>query len=158
MFYHKSNDQESSIHDSNRANLIKGLQFDKPLVFLPWNVDKNGFIDMFKSHYTSPVGEDGYFIKDVTVLGVCHCNIGVGFKNKNKIYKIGISREEYTDLNKSFDDFQATFIKHFGKPRKRKKVPSVIKSYEWDICGKVEIHHYIMDRFGLAEYLYIEHI
>lgn len=149
MFCHKRN---------NRIDILKGLQIDEPMIFIPWDMDENTFIDKFKGHGASLVVEKYYFVKGVTVLGESHCNIGVYFDKT--IRKVGISRDNYEGYNdyiNSFAAFQAVLIKAFGKPSRRERVLNDFEDCEWKISDNITIRHYVMDRFGLEEHLYIEH-
>lgn len=159
MFYHKQNSQ---------ANILKGLQIDEPMIFVPWDIDENVFSDMFKDHSISLVVENNYLVKDVTILGESHCNIGVQFDNI--VSEVSISRDDYGEyhpdymkssealkiaLMRSFMSFQTALIREFGQPNKR-EILDTFESFEWHIYSNIKIYHYIMDRFGLAEYLRIK--
>ncbi len=149
MFYHKNN---------NQTDILKGLQIDEPMIFLPWDIDENGFIDMFKNHNMSLVVEKYYFVRDVTIFDNSHCNIGVTFDKM--IRKVGISRNNYEGYDayvKSFAEFQIALIREFGQPNKLEKALNDFESCEWRISDSIKIYHYVMDRFGLEEHLYIEH-
>jgi hypothetical protein len=147
MFYRKGDDL---------TGLLSGLHIDDPDLFIPWDINSKDIESCFQNDFLSQVADDYFVMRNVKLFGTLLCNIGLHFTNKLK--KIEIFRDDYTDIYKSFDGFQTVLEKTFGKPIKRKKVPSVIISYEWDICSTVKIHHYIMDRFGLGEYLYIERV
>jgi len=165
MFYRKHN---------NQLDILKGVQIDEPNIFVPWDIDENDFTNMFKNHSVYLVVEKNYSVKDVTILGESHCNIGVVF-NKT-MCKIGVSRDICEEdnslkdksiktpedfhayLKKSFGIFQTALESAFGKPTKREESTTApnFESCEWDIGNKIKIYHYVMDRFGLAEYLFIE--
>ena len=163
MFYHKHN---------NRTNILNGIHIDEPMIFVPWGIDESGFTHMFSNHNISIVVGKNYFVKDVTIFGEQHCNIGVTFDKT--MYSLGISRDNCENdnslkdksiktlgdfqayLKKSFEDFQVALEISFGTPDKRAKIMGDFESCEWDIGERIKIHHYIADRFGLAEYLFIE--
>ena len=149
MLYHKH---------SNRTDILKGLQIDEPMIFLPWNIDEKGFIAMFENHNMSLVVEKQFFVRGVTIFGESRCNIGVTFDRT--IRKVGISRDNYGGYNsyvKSFAEFQSALVKAFGQPNMREIVLDDFESCEWEISDSIKIYHYVMDRFGLEEHLYIEH-
>ena len=161
-------------NNCNAEKLLLGIQIDKPEVFIPWDISEIDFVELFKCYSIDFVVEKNYFVKNVTVFGENHCNIGVTFEKT--IRKVGISRDNCeednslkdksiktpedfkTYLEKSFKSFQFALEKEFGKPSKREKVLDEFESCEWDIDNKVKIYHYVMDRFGLAEYLWIERV
>jgi hypothetical protein len=161
MFYHKN---------ANETDITKGLQIDEPMIFMPWDMHKRGFIRMFKDHNVSCIVKNNYFVKDVTIFGEKHCNIGVEFDKT--IRKIGISRVYYDgtswitngymknnqyDYFRSFKDFQTAIIKKFGEPTTKTKNHDGFENCVWYVGDKIKISLYIMDRFGLAEYFYIEY-
>ena len=169
MFYRKLfNDGSAS------KKLLLGIQIDNPKVFIPWDISEMDFVELFKCHGIDFVVEKNYYVKNVTLFGENHCNIGVTFEKT--IRKIGISRDNCEEdnslkdkliktpegckiyLEKSFKSFQIALEKEFGKPTKRSKNETGFDECEWDIGKKIKIYHYVMDRFGLAEYLWIERI
>ena len=152
MFYRKQ---------YNQAEILKGLQIDEPEIFIPWDINEDNFVDMFKNHNLARNIERYCGVKSITVFGEINCNIVAEFDKT--IRKFSISRnypegyvfeEDY--LIKSFDAFQTALERQFGKPTNRKKTEINFESCEWDIGNKIKIYHYVMDRFGLAEYLFIE--
>jgi hypothetical protein len=143
MFYH-----------NHQADILKGLQIDEPAVFIPWDTSVNNVEACFPNNPLSCVTDCYYTIKDVRLFSTLTCNIGLHFDNMLK--RIGFFRNDYSDLRKSYNDFQMIFENKFGKPSKRSSDPTTFESYEWDIGNKIKIYHYVMDRFGLAEYLFIE--
>ena len=150
MFYHKRND---------RTDILKGIKIDEPKIFIPWDIDEQTFADKFKSNSVSLVAEKYYSVKGVTILGESNCNIGVYFDNK--LRKVGISRDNYAgydDYIKSFKSFQAILIRGFGQPTKCERTLNDFEDCEWKISDSIKIYHYVMDRFGLEEHLYIERV
>lgn len=144
---------------NNRTDILKGLLIDTPKIFIPWDIDEKTFADEFKSHGVSQVAEKYYFVRGVTVLGESNCNIGVYFDKT--LRKIGISRDNYAgyeDYIKSFKIFQTVLIREFGQPNKRERSLNDFEDCEWKISDNIKIYHYVMDRFGLEEHLYIEHL
>lgn len=150
MFYHKCND---------RTDILKGLQIDEPKIFIPWDIDEKTFAELFKNHGVSMVAEKYYFVKGVTVLGERNCNIGAYFDKT--LRKVGISRDNYAgykDYIESFKTFQNALIREFGQPNKCERTLNDFEDSEWRVSKNIKIYHYVMDRFGLEEYLYIEYI
>ena len=147
MSFHKHNSQ---------IDILKGLQIDEPNVFVPWDKNVKDVEERFPKNLLIHITDGYYTIKDVTLFDILTCNIGLHYDHGNMLKRIEFFRNDYDDLIKSYKDFQIVFENKFGKPIKRKKVLNHFESCEWDIEGKVKIHHYVMDRFGLAEYLYIE--
>ena len=148
---------------NNQTDIINGLQIDEPNIFIPWDINENGFVDIFENHNVVRNIEKYCGIKSVTVFGEINCNIIVKFGKT--IREFGISRDYHEGyifeddfLNKSFKNFQTALEKTFGKPTKARKGTDGFVNYVWEIDKTVEIQHYVMDRFGLAEYLYITHI
>ena len=163
MFYRKQN---------NQTDILKGLQIDEPKIFIPWNIDENDFVNMFKNYTVARNIERYCGVKNITVFGEINCNIVAGFDKT--ICKFSISRDHCEEdnslkdksiktpedfkiyLEKSFKNFQIALEKSFGKPSKRIKSLDSFESCEWNIGNKIKIYHYVMDRFGLVEYLHIE--
>ena len=150
--------------NNNQIEIQKGIYFDNPKFFLAWDTDENSFNNMFKNHHVSKVVEKYYGINDVTVFLEPHCNIGVKFDKA--IHEIGIARDKayfskkkkYDEMVKiSFCEFQVALKKAFGAPTTAQKRDG-LEEFWWLFENGVRIHHYLMNRFGLAEYLYIENL
>ena len=146
------------LHTNDRKkDVFYGLKINRPMVFIPWDIKENEFIEMFKNHNIRKVVEKNYFIEDVDFLNEKNCNMGVAFKET--LYEISFSRQNYNGydgLIKSFENFQISLEKAYGKPNKRKEVLINFESCEWNINKKIKIFHYVIDRFGLEEHLCIE--
>jgi hypothetical protein len=145
MFCHKNN---------NQTSIIKGLQIDEPRIFVPWDTSEKDVATHFQNYTLSCVTDSYYIINDVRLFENLICNIGLHFDNVLK--RIEFFRNDYSDLHKSYNDFQIIFESKFGKPSKQSSDPTDFENCEWDIGNKIKIYHYVMDRFGLAEYLFIE--
>jgi len=148
-------------HDKykNRRNVLAGLQLENPAVFIPWEIEATDLLGMFEDKNISQITENGYWIKEVTVWGEDKCSLGVEFYKTIK--KIGISRMNYGAYDnyvKSFEAFQVALIKEFGQPSERERILLDFENCKWKIDGKINIHHYVINRFGLEEHLYIERI
>jgi len=147
MFYHE--------HES-RAEILKGLQIDDPMVFVQWDFSVNDIEDCFQEHPLLRITGDYYVIKNVRLFDSLICNVGFHFDEKLK--RIEFFRDDHDSLQKSYNDFQKRFEYKFGKPSKCGKVLDEFESSEWKFGNKVKIYHDVMDRFGLVEYLCIEKI
>lgn len=144
-------------HDRNsRTAILKGLQIEDPMVFISWDISVKDVGGKFKGYPICYVTDSYYTIKGAKLFNTLACNIGLHFENTLK--RIEFFRDNYSDLVKSYNDFQAIFESKFGKPSKWIITSTNFEACEWDIGNKVKICHYVMDRFGLAEYLYIEKI
>jgi hypothetical protein len=152
MFCHESFKNSKSFQ-----KLFLGIPIEYPGIFIPWNINEIDFIELFQKHNVHKVMEKGYFVKDITFLSEKHCNMGVYFKNT--LNKISFSRNDYNGLKDyiaSFNNFQIALEKAFGKPNKQKSILSDFEDCEWEISDNIRIYHYVIDRFGLEEHLYIE--
>ena len=150
MFYRDQNDKSS---------ILKGVQIDEPMIFVPWDIDEIGFVGMFGNCNVAIVAEKNYMIKGATIWGEHHCNIGVVFDKR--ICKISVSRdnyEGYDDYVKSFEGFQAALTRNFGQATKHEKSFADFKNSIWEISQSITIRHYIIERFCFEEHLYIEHV
>ena len=147
MFYHE--------HGS-RAEILKGLQIDAPMVFILWDSNANDFEDCLLKHPLSHVTDNYYVIKNARLFDTLICNIGFHFENKLK--RIEFFRDDYGNLRDSYNDIQKRFECRFGKPYKCENVLDEFENSEWNIGNKVRIYHDVIDRFGLTEYLCIERI
>ena len=140
---------------NKQDDILKGLQFDSPSVFIPWDTTENDVEELFHYHDLRRVTEGYYAIKNARLFNNLICNIGLHFSITLKT--IEFFRGDIHNLNESFYDFQMIFEKRFGKPTRRKQT-SDFESFEWNIGNKIKINHYVLDRFGLTEYLSIENV
>ena len=138
----------------NQIDILKGLQVDEPKIFIPWDTSANDIEICFPNEILSCVTDRYYTIRDVRVFDALICNIGLHFDNMLK--RIEFFRNDYDDLCRSYSDFQIIFESEFGNPSKRSRDSTNFEHCEWNIGNEIKIYHYVMDRFGLAEYLYIE--
>lgn len=75
---------------------------------------------------------------------------------KNGILKeLEFFRTDYSNQQKSFDDFQSHFEKSFGKPTSSTKGNEGFNNYEWNF-NEVQIVHFVFDRFGPEEHMRIK--
>ena len=144
-----------SFHNrSHQSEIVYGLKIDDPLVFIPWEADSNSVKSIFHNEPLLHITEDYYVIKGVRLFGTLKCNIGFHFNNT--LRRIELFRESYENLYESFRDFQIRLEFQFGQPNKREKTFNDFEDCTWLIQGKIEIHHYIIDRFGFEEHLYFK--
>jgi len=144
-------------NDSSAAiKILSGIQIEEPEVFIPWDTSASDLAVLFSKYPLTRVTDDYYTIKDVRLLNNLTCNIGLHFDNM--LTRVEFFRNDYSDLDKSYNEFQMIFESKFGKPSKRIRDLANFESCEWDICNRIKIHHYVIDRFGLTEYLYIRRI
>ena len=135
-------------------DIIDGLKIDEPSVFIPWELSVEMLSTNMYEYQLSRVSNNYYTLRGARLFNALICNIGLHFNNVLK--KIEFFRDDYSDLHKSFHDFQRVFENVFGKPIMKERVSDSFNSYEWVVGNKVKIRHYVIDRFGLTEYLYIE--
>jgi hypothetical protein len=141
-------------------SIIFGFQLDDPNLFIPWDITQKKLIDLFQGHELKQV-TNGYFTTSCISLGGLHHRLGFHFEpqKSNTLKKIEFFRDDYSDLEFSFNEFQKFFENQFGYPSKSyPKSQEGFYSYEWIIKNKIKIYHFIFDRFGLEERLYIERI
>ena len=84
----------------DKKTIFDGVQIDNPMIFMPWDMNQESFINMFQNHGVSPVGEKGYFVKNVSIFGESDCNIGVGFDDTMR--DVGIARSNYEEYHPDF--------------------------------------------------------
>lgn len=113
----------------------------KSTIFVPWEMI-----------------EDFFIASDFLIIHFCTVTCNIGFHFEDNLKKIELFREDCEDTSRSYEEFQVALKRAFGRPNVRTKNADGSESCEWDICGEVKIYHYIANRFGLAEYLFIERI
>ena len=154
MYFHKKHKI-----NKNLENLLNGVQIDTPRVVIPWSIEKCEFDKLFHSHEIHSITKSDCLVKGVTFLGEKNCNMGVSFDPL--LNRIAFSRNEYQGhkgLVKSYRSFNNALIEAFGEPNEHKKELEEFEDCIWRVSGTVEIHHYVMDRFGLGEHLYLKYI
>jgi len=138
--------------------IAEGYNIEKPLIFVPWGITAEKLEDLFKHHDLKKVTGGYYTIECVSLGGLKH-RLGFHFRQDKSgtLALLEFFRENYPDYNKSFEEFQKHFTDCFGKPSKEYPINEEgFPSYEWNLHDGICIRHYIMDRFGLEERLYIE--
>ena len=136
-------------------DITEGFKLDEPNVFVPWEIDENGISTLLEEHKIHKVTEHYYTLESKCFDGL-ECTIGFYFnKEGNKINKIGFFRQNYKgSLEDSFKDFQFYLEKSFGPPQginNDEKFPR----YSWQFNKDILIFHYVYDRFGPEENVYI---
>jgi len=140
--------------DIYRLAILDGIQIDAPNVFIPWDLCESEVRKIFLNYQVSHIVDAYYAIKDVRIFNTLVCNIGLHFDKA--LSRVEFFRNDYADLHKSYNEFQKVFIGKFGKPSRRSRASAGFDSCEWDIDNRVKISHFVMDRFGLTEYMFIE--
>jgi len=142
--------------NNNQIDILKGIQIDDPKVFIPWDISNKDIEVFFHNCSLSRITNNYYAIYNTKLFGTLICNVGLHFDNILK--RIEFFRNDYTDLQKSYDEFQTIFETKFGKPTRKIGNPINFDSCEWSISNNIVIYHHVMDRFGLEEHMYIERI
>ena len=141
-----------------RKQLLYGVQIEDPKVLIPWGICVNDLVSMFQYYNLSQVTEEYYYVENISFIGE-KCNMGIYFKQT--LYKIAFWRDDYQgrdDYIKSFNNFQSALEKVFGQPTEQKQVLIDFENCVWYIGENITIQHFVLDRFGLEENLYIEHL
>lgn len=154
----KTSSNKGQIDNNNKIeiNLTKGFQINKPNIFIPWDIDENTLMDLFKDNQLKRV-TNGYYTTNCTSLDNLACLIGFHFQpqSKGKLNELEFFRSNYDNQQKSFDEFQTSFVKAFGQPTYTKKGDEGFNNYVWQF-GKIQIVHYVFDRFGPEEHMRIK--
>jgi hypothetical protein len=153
-----ANKKERQIDNDNKIeiDITKGFQIDNPKIFIPWDIDENTLTDLFKDNQLKRV-TNGYYTTSCTSLGDLTCLIGFHFQPQSKgiLNELEFFRSNYDNQQNSFDEFQTSFVKAFGQPTYTKKGDEGFNNYVWQF-GKIQIVHYVFDRFGPEEYMRIK--
>jgi hypothetical protein len=136
-------------------DIVKGFQIDEPDLFINWNIDRNGLLDVFKNYNLRKVTTDVYTSK-CKCMGVLECHIGFHFnKDGNNLSRVQFFRQDYKgSLEESFNDFQTHLEKNFGPPEGIIEDNNKFPRYSWGF-GNILIFHYVQDRFGPEENVFI---
>lgn len=168
-----------------KMNINIGFQIDQPNVFVPWDIDQKGLIELLRGHEVQKVAEGYYSISCISLEGLHH-KLGFHFEIKPDAKKI----EEFEKLIDSIGTRirkvgPAFNSKREGKLREleffREAYPILRESYDdfqshfektfgKPFCTEnkdsefrhyewqfkdVNIYHYVIDRFGPEEHLRI---
>ena len=140
--------------DSLNMDLTKGFQIDNPNIFVPWNIDGKGLKEIFKAHELIRVTAK-YYTTSCSSLNGLKCILGFHLETNGRLSELEFFRTDYSDQQKSFDEFQKYFVNAFGNPTKTSKGSEGLNDYEWNL-GKVQIVHFVYDRFGPEEHMRIK--
>lgn len=134
----------------------EGFKINEPDVFIPWNIKEKALSRKLKKYGLRKVGSGYYTIACEPLIGL-RCMLGFHFElTKNGILEyLEFFRKDYSDIKKSFENFQFHFEKTFGKPTSERDGDEGYKNYEWDL-DTVQISHYVYDRFGPEEHMLLE--
>ncbi len=137
-------------------DINKGFKIDQPSLFIPWYIDEKKLIELFEGGNLKHV-TTGYYTASCLSLDTLNCMIGFHFEPRKSghLKELEFFRTSYADQRKSFDEFQEAFIKAFGAPLSTTQGDEGFNNYEWRI-GKVQIVHFVFDRFGPEEHMRIK--
>jgi hypothetical protein len=137
-------------------NLKRGFQINEPSIFVPWDIDETTLKSLFKGNDLKYVTA-GYYTAVCTSLNGLKCIIGFHFspRTNGKLNEFEFFRKDYSDRQKSFDEFQAVFVQTFGNPSSTTKGREEFNNYSWRF-GNIKIEHYVFNRFGLEEHMHIK--
>ena len=137
-------------------NIQEGFKIDEPDTFIPWDIDELTLTQKLNGHDFKHV-TTGYYTTQCKSLNGLSCMLGFHFEpRKNGILnELEFFRTDYSDQEKSFNDFQSHFEKEFGKPTLESNGNEGFKNYTW-IFDSVKIVHYVFDRFGPEEHMRIK--
>lgn len=135
-------------------DITKGFQIEKPNIFVPWEIDEKGLIEIFKGDSLKKVTVK-YYTASCTSLNGLNCMLGFHFGPNGRLSELEFFRTDYSDQQKSFDEFQKHFVEGFGNPTKTSKGSEGFNDFEWRL-GKVQIFHFVYDRFGPEEHMRIK--
>lgn len=139
-------------------NISKGFQIESPEVFVSWNINAEELKALLMGYGLKEVTKE-YFTIDCTSLGGLKHKLGFHFQHQESggLEILEFFRDSYPDYNQSFSEFQRCFEDYFGMPSEEYPINDEgFPSYEWKFQGGIKIYHYIMDRFGLEERLFIK--
>jgi len=140
--------------DSLAIDITNGFQIETPNIFVPWDIDERELKKIFKAGSLKHVTEK-YYTTSCTSLNGLNCMLGFHFQLDGELNELEFFRTDYSDPQKSFDEFQKYFVGSFGNPTKTSKGNEGFNNYEWNL-GKVQIVHFVYDRFGPEEHMRIK--
>ena len=137
-------------------NINQYFEIKNPKKIVKWGINETTLKELFIDYNLKHITNRYYTIVCSSFAGENH-SLGFHFKN-NLLSKLEFFRNNQSDLEKSYSDFQKKFESEFGKPTKIKRNDYQNFSYcLWEL-DNVNIFHYVLERFVLEEYLYIEFI
>ena len=143
-------------------DIRSGYKIDNPDIFIPWEISQSHFEALLKGHPFKKVTSNYYTIECTSLGGLNHM-LGFHFELKKgsnlcHLKLLEFFRKAYPDYEESFIEFQKYFTNKFGNPTREYPINAEgFPAYEWSI-SYIQIHHYIMDRFGLEERLFIKNV
>lgn len=139
-------------------NIESGFQIDNPHIFVRWGISEKDLEKLFMNQELKKVAKSYYTTPCKTLTGH-EFELGFHFSSENKIglTELEFFRTNYSDLKESYDEFQKYFENTFGKPSESNMGSQGYVSHVWHI-GKVEIVHFVFERFVLNEWMRIKYI
>lgn len=135
----------------------KGFKLDQPDIFIPWDIDEIQLKELFKGQKLTSVTA-GYYTTESELLGGLICKIGFHFepRTNGRLKELEFFRANYSDQMQSYDEFQRHFELTFGKPTRTNMGSEGFEDHSWNF-DKVQIMHFIFDRFGPEEHMRIKY-
>lgn len=135
--------------------IARGFQLDEPHVFLAWGLTEEELQALMGADLHRVT--TGYYTASCMSLGGLRHKLGFHFKPRAKgtLQKLEFFQTSYVNYKTSFEEFQGHFEKIFGLPSNIYSGDGGMPSYEWKFPG-VTISHFLLDRFGLEQHLWIE--
>jgi hypothetical protein len=143
-------------YDKAKKPLL-GIPLEKPQVTVSWSCTEDDVYSVFQASNVECIAEKYYLITDITFLGNKHCNMGLYFNST--IVKASFSRASYGGYSSficSYNEFQEAIVNSYGSPTTVKMSDDSFPYCVWNIEKRVNLYHYVLDRFGLEEHLYFE--
>lgn len=139
-------------------NIQEGYKIDEPDIFIPWDIDEQTLTQRLDGYDLKHV-TTGYFTISCKSLNGLKCMLGFHFEPRKNGYlnELEFFRTDYSDQEKSFNEFQSHFETEFGKPTSESNGNEGFKNFAWNL-DNVQIVHYVFDRFGPEEHMRIKKI
>ncbi|PTQ93130.1 hypothetical protein C8P68_1092 [Mucilaginibacter yixingensis] len=136
-------------------DIQRGIQIDKPSIFVPWDVDVEQLSVLFKLNPLKRV-TDKYYTIACELFDGLSCYLGFHFKpgTNESLRELEFFRDRYDDLQWSFEDFQSHLEKVFGLPDERYPIEEGFSGGHW-LFNDTLIVHRVFDRFGPEEHVRI---
>ena len=136
-------------------NISLGLKITDPDLFIPWNINTKQLKTVFEGHDIKYV-TDTYYTIGCEMFNSLNCILGFHFQHTtfDRILEFEFFRTNYSEQEKSFDEFQFYFVQEFGPPTNIKKGNEGFNNYEW-LLDDIKIIHLVYNRFGSEEHMRI---
>lgn len=135
--------------------LDAGFQIEEPPVFVPWGVSESELRGLLPNGHRVT---DGYYVVECSSLGSLRHQLGFHFEPRvgGRLVELEFFRQEYPDLQQSYDDFQARLEATFGPPSETApgSWEQAMPTHRW-AHGRAEVTHLVYDRFGPEEHVRI---